>query len=327
MPTKKEEELKDERGNKSGDTDAGAGEKGVGEQGAGSQSGSGGSQGEQGASGGTQGGVEGSSGGEQGGSGGKQESSRGDKKLDLLQSIRAKRSNGLGNTSSSTNGASNEHSQGNEGGLLGRSGGVKDDDGTPPRTNRSNRRSSKQDSNSGGGSSEIEQRVNSRAELKKNSTLAAPPLTSLEEKASGVAIKGADKIKQLAQAATEAARAEAPKLKFSWDKDPLTKKEGDEILPKIKGLLEFIFRHADKGISISNKNRAEAHIWSTIDEEDIDIIATHLVEMGKASRIVATAVRRMTNSYRLLQIGLITLPKFIQTYQFYAANGGFALGK
>jgi hypothetical protein len=106
----------------------------------------------------------------------------------------------------------------------------------------------------------------------------------------------------------------------------LTKKEGDEILPKIKGLLEFIFRHADKGITISNRNRAEAHIWSSIDDEDIDIIATHLVEMGKASRIVATAVRRMTNSYRLLQIGLITLPKFIQTYQFYAANGGFALG-
>jgi hypothetical protein len=82
----------------------------------------------------------------------------------------------------------------------------------------------------------------------------------------------------------------------------------------------------DKGISISNRAKNEAQIWSAIDNEDLDIIAGHLVEMGKASKVVATAVRRMTNSYRLLQIGLITLPKFIQTYQFYATNGGFALG-
>jgi hypothetical protein len=77
---------------------------------------------------------------------------------------------------------------------------------------------------------------------------------------------------------------------------------------------------------MSNREKAEAHVWSAIDDEDIEIISEHLVEMGKASKVVATAVRRMTNSYRLLQIGLITLPKFIQTYQFYASHGGFALG-
>lgn len=97
------------------------------------------------------------------------------------------------------------------------------------------------------------------------------------------------------------------------------------MLPKVKALLEFVFRHMDKGITVSNRARVEAHIWSAIDSEDIEIISTHLVEMGKGSKIVATAVRRMTNSYRLLQIGLITLPKFIQTFQFYQTNGGFAL--
>lgn len=324
MTKKKEEELKDEREeNRSDDTGTG----GEGNPNASPDSVGGSSSGGSGSGGsGEQGGEQGGSGGEQGGSGGKQESSRGDKKLDLLQSIRAKRANGQRDSSSPTDGASHEHSEGNERGLLGRSRGATDNDGTTPRTNRSNRRGGKQDSNGGSGSSEIEQRIDSRATIDAD-RIGREKSTLLEnEKPAGVAIKGADKIKQLAKAATEAAKAEAPKLRFTWDKDPLTKKEGDEILPKIKGLLEFIFRHADKGITISNRNRAEAHIWSSIDDEDIEIIATHLVEMGKASRIVATAVRRMTNSYRLLQIGLITLPKFIQTYQFYAANGGFALG-
>lgn len=125
--------------------------------------------------------------------------------------------------------------------------------------------------------------------------------------------------------AQKASQMEAPKLKFTWDEKPLTNKEGDEILPKIKALLEFVFRHMDKGISISNRNRTQASIWSAIDSEDITIISEHLVEMGKSSKVVATAVRRMTNSYRMLQIGLITLPKFVQTFQFYQSNGGFAL--
>lgn len=319
MAKEEKEEVKEDGEGNENRSDGNKGARGQGgEQGGESSSGgsssggSGGKGGEQG----TQGGEQGGSGGGSGSGSGEQGSSGGDKKIDLLQRIRAKRANGLDNPGSSTDGANNEHRPNDERGVRGGNRGAKDDNGTTPGTNRSNRRSSKQNSNSSGGTRESSQ-TNDRTAI----------TTVGDEKPAGVAIKGADKIKQLALAATEAARAEAPKVKFTWDKEALSKKEGDEILPKIKGLLEFIFRHADKGITISNRNRAEAHIWSSIDDEDIDIIATHLVEMGKASRIVATAVRRMTNSYRLLQIGLITLPKFIQTYQFYAANGGFALGK
>lgn len=309
---KENEEEKENGGNENRDNQPGAGEKGAGgESGAGGSSSSSGSGGAQGGNQGEQGGEQGGSGGEQGGSGSGSGEQKADRKLDLLQSIRNKRASGLNGASSNESGTSHGDSKGNGTGLPTSERGTKDNNGTSSRANRGNRRGGKQDSNGGGGSSESSQ-TNERA--------------TINEKPSGVAIKGADRIKQLAQAATEAARTEAPKLRFQWDDKPLTNKEGDEILPKIKGLLEFIFRHADKGITISNRNRAEAHIWSSIDDEDIDIIAGHLVEMGKASKVVATAVRRMTNSYRLLQIGLITLPKFIQTYQFYAANGGFALG-
>lgn len=114
-------------------------------------------------------------------------------------------------------------------------------------------------------------------------------------------------------------------MRFRWDEKPLTQKEAGELLPKVRGMLQFVFKYADTGISVTNKDRAQATIWRAIDDEDMDIIAGHFVDMAKASRIVATAVRRMSNSYRLLQIGVITAPRFMQTAQFYSQHGGFSI--
>lgn len=300
------EDLKDER-NESGDNGNSAGGTTGGEQGSGDP-------------GRDSGGSEGRSGGEQKQSGGTSEhiigsnegsngSEGNNAKIDLLQRIRSQRANGQHKSSGSTDGTSIEHSEGNSKGNRGSKRGTKTDSGITSGNDRDIGRDIEQDDNSNGGTSETSQTNVRQSRIK-------------DEKPQGVKVKGVDKIKELAQ---KAAKTEAPKLKFTWDDKALTNKEADEVLPKVKALLEFVFRHMDKGISISNRNKAQAHIWSAIDNEDIEIIASHLVEMGKASKIVATAVRRMTNSYRLLQIGLITLPKFIQTYQFYAENGGFAL--
>lgn len=301
------EELKEESpngGNENRSNGEGAGSTGSTDKGIGTPSGEGG--GESRTSGG-EGGESGASG--RASQGGEQESGGGpseDRKTNLLQRIRNKRAERQHNASGTTNGTSVGNSQGVGDHDRGDKRRIADDARPSSRANRNAGRSGEQDSNGNGGTRETSQTNDNDARIKPK----------------GVNIKGVDKIKALAQ---QASQAEPPKLRFTWDEKPLTNKEGDEILPKIKGLLQFLFRHADKGITITNRNRAEAHIWSAIDDEDIDIIASHLVEMGKASKIVATAVRRMTNSYRLLQIGLITLPKFIQTYQFYAANGGFAI--
>lgn len=304
MAKKKEELKNDESSNNGNNGGEGVTNPAGGQELGGESRPSGGEQGgEQGEQGGEQGGGGASQGGGESGDGGSRESS----KIDLLQRIRAQRSNGLGLSSSNENGTSNGNREGNERGVRGSDGGAPDDNGATSRANRTNRRGGKQDSNGNGGTSEITQTNDSSGRI---------------SKPQGVDIKGVDKIKALAQ---KAAAVEPPKMKFTWDEKPLTNKESEEMFPKIKALLEFLFRHMDKGMSISNRARAESHVWSSIDQEDIEIIAGHLVEMGKASKVVATAVRRMTNSYRLLQIGLITLPKFIQTYQFYQANGGFAL--
>lgn len=120
-------------------------------------------------------------------------------------------------------------------------------------------------------------------------------------------------------------RAPGPRLKFTFDDKPLSEKEAKDLEPRIEGALKFAFRYMDKGITATNRERAEAEIWTDIDDEDIKIIAGHLVEMAKASRIIATAVRRVSNSYRLLQIGLITGPKFWASFRFYGEHGGFSL--
>lgn len=306
-PKKQEEEKtndgQDNNGRDPGGKDGGKdGERGESESGAPS----GESGGESGTSGGQSDGGE-PSGGESGGGGGESEPSpRENRKVDILQRVRSKRSHGLGNASRDENGTSHGDSKGNARNVLGDKRGVKSDNGATPRANSGSGRGERQDSNGNGGASETPQ-GNERTQ---------------RVKPTGVNIKGVDKIKQLA---AQAATVDAPKTRFQWDDKPLSNKEADELLPKVRGLLEFLFRHIDKGLSISNRNRAEAHVWSNIDEEDIDIIAGHLVEMAKGSKVVATAVRRMSASYRMLQIGLITFPKFVQTYQFYMANGGFAL--
>jgi hypothetical protein len=302
---KPKEEIENVGDNNSNDNPASSGGTDGGTESSGSSGG-----GESSGGGSESSGGENSSGGSGSSSGGGSESGGRvkdpDRTNNLLQSIRAKRSNGLGVVSSNPNGASNGDSKGNASSIRGSDGGTKGNNGTNAGTNRTSRRGSKQDSDGDSLPNQIAQGTDSSG-----------------IKAAGINVKGVDKIKALAQQATA---IEPPKVRFSWDSKPLTNKEGEEVLPKIRALLEFVFRHMDKGITVSNRNRAQAAIWSNIDGEDIDIIASHLVEMGKASKVVATAVRRMTNSYRLLQIGLITLPKFIQTYQFYAENGGFALG-
>lgn len=300
------EDLKDVGRSESRSEGNGAEANGAGEQGNGDTSGS--SSGSEGGSEGGKGGGSRSEGGSPGSSEGSENSSGDSAKIDLLQRIRAQRTNGQRDSSSTEDGASAKHPEGNSKNSGGHKRGNADNHGPSSRNDRDNGRDSKQDDNSNSGISETSQTNDRNSRVK--------------EKPQGVKVKGVDKIKELAQ---KAAQADPPKLKFTWDEKTLTNKEADEVLPKVKALLEFVFRHMDKGISISNRNRAQAHIWGAIDNEDIEIIASHLVEMGKASKVVATAVRRMTNSYRLLQIGLITLPKFIQTFQFYQSNGGFAL--
>lgn len=219
----------------------------------------------------------------------------------LLDTIRAKRIEREHQSSSTTHRTDSDDSEGKRVDSGTDGDGTTGDTGPQPRTNRNARRSGAPRRDSDGGSRQIAQGTNDQERIK--------------EKPQGLLIQGVDKFK----------RAAPPAMRFRWDDKPLSASEAKDLEPKVKGMLSFIFRYTDKGISVTNRERAKAEIWQDIDDEDLDIIATHLVDMAKASRVVATAVRKLSNSYRLLQIGLITTPRFIQTAQFYSQHGGFSL--
>lgn len=89
--------------------------------------------------------------------------------------------------------------------------------------------------------------------------------------------------------------------------------------------LQTLGKYVDELISLTNSKKAQAKIWGTITLDEWMIIADMLVEDGKKSGIVATAIRATVTAYLRLQAGLIILPRVWETYQFYADNGGFKL--
>lgn len=116
-----------------------------------------------------------------------------------------------------------------------------------------------------------------------------------------------------------------PEFKPKAEQKALTEKESKELRPRMVLVLQTVFRYMDFGITATNKAHAEAYIWQTIDPNDCETIAGLLVESGKRSPIMAVAVRKLSLSYKYMQVGIITLPRFLQTYKFYMENGGFLM--
>lgn len=89
--------------------------------------------------------------------------------------------------------------------------------------------------------------------------------------------------------------------------------------------LQTLAGYADEVISFTNSEQAEAKIWRKITLDEWKIIADMLIEDGKKSGVIATAIRGMVSAYQRLQAGLIIGPRLWETYQFYADHGGFKL--
>ena len=116
-------------------------------------------------------------------------------------------------------------------------------------------------------------------------------------------------------------------LQVQWQ-NVLSEKEAKELLPKTQASLRTLFRYADEGITATTRDGARANIWRTIDDEDLQVLAETMIEAGRKSRIIATTVRKMVGMHRMLQIGLITGPRFVMTLQHYKRHGGFSfMGK
>lgn len=103
----------------------------------------------------------------------------------------------------------------------------------------------------------------------------------------------------------------------------LTKKESGELKDRLKEALKVFFQFTDKGIGMTTKNKEAktVFIWSTIDNEELEVIVTALLESGQRSKLIASSVRNITRNYQKLQMGLILAPRFVLTVQHYLNNG------
>ena len=105
----------------------------------------------------------------------------------------------------------------------------------------------------------------------------------------------------------------------------LTDKEAKELQPEFRKALDVVFWEVDKIISKTNKEHAEAVIWSNIDNDDMDFLAEYLVDGARKNKIIATMVERTVQSHRHMRAGMITGPRVAQTFMFYGQHGGFSL--
>lgn len=87
----------------------------------------------------------------------------------------------------------------------------------------------------------------------------------------------------------------------------------------------FAYQGIDAGISWTNKAKKEAVIWTLMSDDDTEFIVDAILNAGMRVPAVAVAVRGMDTLMQQYRIGAILLPKFAQTWMFYASNGGFAL--
>ena len=84
---------------------------------------------------------------------------------------------------------------------------------------------------------------------------------------------------------------------------------------------------------ISNTNRARTRlsaeagnlIWSSLEDDEIETLVDALLIIGTKQRHVALAIREVARAWKLVEVGLILMPRFLATMQFYAQNGGLAL--
>ena len=109
------------------------------------------------------------------------------------------------------------------------------------------------------------------------------------------------------------------------DIKPLTAREAAAVRDgMVKAFMRF-WKYGDEAISATNAERAEAHIWTKIDQRDTEIIVDFLIERGKESAAAAQIARGISNIWNYYAVGLILGPRFVQSFKFYAEHGGFTL--
>lgn len=102
---------------------------------------------------------------------------------------------------------------------------------------------------------------------------------------------------------------------------PLTASEANDLKAQLVDLLAQGLEDSDKLISHTNADKAEAAIWSTIDDREIEILADAWIDWGKSSVQGARIVKLVVSQWKKYQVAIILGPRFMETINFYAEHG------
>lgn len=102
---------------------------------------------------------------------------------------------------------------------------------------------------------------------------------------------------------------------------PLSQKEAHDLRGRLIDLLGGIFDDTDRLLTTASATKKEAAIWSTIDDQEIALLADTWIEWGRRSARGAAVVRTVIRQWRKYQVALILGPRFLETINFVAENG------
>lgn len=101
----------------------------------------------------------------------------------------------------------------------------------------------------------------------------------------------------------------------------LSELEASDLKPTIRIVYVELFKTMDEGLTLTNRAQAEAMIWRTIDDEELDSLVDFTLENARHVPVVAGAVRATAEFWKRFGIAAIITPRIIESFQFYGANG------
>jgi hypothetical protein len=100
-------------------------------------------------------------------------------------------------------------------------------------------------------------------------------------------------------------------------KGVLTEREADEMLIQLEDALPIYLDTLDKVFIATLKGNPQLVFFGDIDEADTHFLCVWQIDRARKDDKVATGVRAMVESYRMLKAGQILLPRFFKVWQAY----------
>lgn len=102
---------------------------------------------------------------------------------------------------------------------------------------------------------------------------------------------------------------------------PMSKAESTQSQDALIGTLTHIWELMDEWLTLTNRAGQEAFIWRKLDAVETAKIANVLLQSAVNNPVAAFAVRGIIELHKKFEVGLILLPEFLETYQFYMRYG------